>query len=1311
MTRAVVVILSVLAIGASLLVPLGGSAGAQPPTPAPAPAPGEERHPDRVPQPDQALGPGWQRSMDRAVTTAGDESGLHVLVADRRDAYRWRTVATLAEPTLPSDQWIGQLCVTGSGRYAVVVYAPRTFTNVIASMERGAFAAVVDLDSGAVTKLAERVTLAYYNPACGSGETAVVSRLEQSPEPGAPARTWIGRVDAAAGVIEATVRADGQLTSAVPVGGELVAARGFGLVAVAPDGEMTTVAHTDGAPLRLMPEGSSGLALQIARADDVDLARLVDGQVRTVTTVPLGAVKLRPGAGGQVYAIGYRAAERVGVVPSGWRVVNALPDSVPSTDGGMIVTRAETMREAAGRIGQTAPGGGAGTVQVAAQLGSGAELQFTAAITAGAGGRTLSPALAGPDGGQGTAATSTEPWDPDRACAVPRNDPRTQVYQPSPQQVEWAADLAVRGQLTFLRPANWLNNGLPQYAPQGLFPPAPLIGGGDVPAQVLLGILGQESNLWQASWHVVDALAGNPLTSAGFYGLDYEDPDPTRIDWSNHDCGYGAAQVTTGMHKDDTGQVVNGLLMTELRQRAAVLDYATNVAAGLRILQQKWNQLAAAGILANDGDPQYIENWFLAVWAYNSGVQPTEEFGNDSGCTPSPTCTDEHGNWGLGWSNNPASPLYPEDRKMFLTAPLDHPDVDPPDEEGYDNAKHPNHWSYPERVMGWAYTSLRRWNYTVRDWVDTYQTAIEGKAEEAQPDRLAFCVASINQCDPDAPLNPVPKYPATHCQRDDLRCWWHEPVSWESNCFDNCGVEDRRYTTVEPRPLASSIHSSRCNTTGLPAGVRIIDDTNSATPLGPQGCARNWTVGGSFGLEFQSITGPQGDPIYPAKVDFHQIGGGFGGHFWFTHTLQESGNEHLRVTGRWTIDPVNAWARVFVHAPDHGAHTQQAFYRIRLPSGEWKHRAISQHYERHTWVDIGVFDFRGSGSPIIELSNFTQDGVGVHDVAWDAIAVQPLAAKPEHFVVALGDSYDAGEGTFNYYQGTNWYRDDDLQPGSLRNECRRSPQTWSRQATIPGGPASVGELADTFPANLDYHLVACAGAKTHNVLGSTISLPLEQVVWDKFDQAPAGQYGELTQIDMGFLDENTTLVTLHLGGNNAGWTDVLETCIIGSSACHEHPSMDDVEANITGPTPESIALVIEQIQREAPHAMIVLMGYAKLFAELRTCNDLDLMTLSERAFLNQLAAVFAEHTTRNPAVYDPLSTGRSFGIDVTPTDFRPVCSLFVDYPGQGINGVRLGDPPQEWDVGSEGSFHPKVTGYTIYADVLEAHLSSHGYSW
>src|SRR5690606_39703419 len=110
-------------------------------------------------------------------------------------------------------------------------------------------------------------------------------------------------------------------------------------------------------------------------------------------------------------------------------------------------------------------------------------------------------------------------------------------------------------------------------------------------------------------------------------------------------------------------------------------------------------------------------------------------WGNDGG-PHDPVCQP----WGVGWSNNPASPLYPADRQMFLTAPLDVPSEGIDDEIGYDNAKHPNHWAYQERVIGFAYTSLIRWDYADQVWKDTYAPAsLTELTPLAQPHRLTFC--------------------------------------------------------------------------------------------------------------------------------------------------------------------------------------------------------------------------------------------------------------------------------------------------------------------------------------------------------------------------------------------------------------------------------------------------------------------------------------------------------------------------------------------------------------------------------------------
>lgn len=86
--------------------------------------------PVRLPDPGKVLPLGWQRSSDEAIAVAGDVTGLHVLAATEASGYTWRTVATLNDPAVETNLWIGQACVTASGRYAVVVYTPEQADNM-----------------------------------------------------------------------------------------------------------------------------------------------------------------------------------------------------------------------------------------------------------------------------------------------------------------------------------------------------------------------------------------------------------------------------------------------------------------------------------------------------------------------------------------------------------------------------------------------------------------------------------------------------------------------------------------------------------------------------------------------------------------------------------------------------------------------------------------------------------------------------------------------------------------------------------------------------------------------------------------------------------------------------------------------------------------------------------------------------------------------------------------------------------------------------------------------------------------------------
>ncbi|MFF0161584.1 hypothetical protein ACFYRY_29185 [Streptomyces sp. NPDC005263] len=967
---------SVLAL--ALVAPLASAALTDSPTPtAPPPA-------DRVTDTSQ-LPSGWRQSDDRIVTYDGDATGLHVLVADASRAYAWRTAATLTEPGVDTDQWIGQSCVTASGDRAVVVYAPRQAVNDQQGFQQGGFAAVVDLADGTVTKLPRLVSLAYFNPGCGDGEQAVLSVPQGD-------RTELLTVDAQKGKLTRDQTVPGQLSSAVPFGDGIAAATGNSVVSVDGRGHLRTLARTARTPFRLVPDAHDGLAYQVPdEGTKVQVRRVTeDGPDRLLGSGALGALAVH-GTGGRVFVTGPHASKAVpgSALPKSWRALDVPASSEVSTTGALALTGVGTGTEAAGRRTVDvlpAPGTATDTAQPVGihALSTGTDAAFDFRVKPAAPqreqGTEQSPALsAGTPGGDGESpspgmrldSVDDDPahttTDPDRACAVSRNDPGLQSLQPSPAMVEWAADLAVQGRLDVRRRSGWNGTDLASYTPQGLFPPVALKGGGRVPAQVLLGVLSQESNLLQSTSRASAGESGN-FIQGGYYG---NAGSVHTVDWSAADCGYGIGQVTSGMARTDT-------TYTAEQQRAITVDYAANIAASVRILQDKWNQLYERGILANGGDPRYLENWWFALWAYNSGFNE-------------PNASDATAPWGVGWFNNPANGLYPPDRTMFLSS-------------GADDARNPNLWTYPERVLGWAAYSQQKTDpatgtasaaFAVGSWP-------AGGAPEAQPPHDAFCSPEVNECDTSKPRQVEgSSQPAGPCQRDDFKCWWHEPSTW-TDCATTCGTEVLTYRATDPEPKVTAPHPASCSSS-LPSNALIVDDVPNTVKFrvgdtNPCAGKHNWTSRGTLSFTFGSAV-RDGTTVYPSKIDFHQLGSGFGGHFWFTHTRVPSLTDSV-VTGTWTPDrSVEGWARVMVHLPDHEADTDQATYRVDLGDGTVLEKTISQDTGgENTWVSLGSYEFHGT--PSVSLSSDTADGTGDDSIAWDALAFEPLPDRPSDAVTA-----------------------------------------------------------------------------------------------------------------------------------------------------------------------------------------------------------------------------------------------------------------------------------------------------------------------
>jgi lysophospholipase L1-like esterase len=231
-----------------------------------------------------------------------------------------------------------------------------------------------------------------------------------------------------------------------------------------------------------------------------------------------------------------------------------------------------------------------------------------------------------------------------------------------------------------------------------------------------------------------------------------------------------------------------------------------------------------------------------------------------------------------------------------------------------------------------------------------------------------------------------------------------------------------------------------------------------------------------------------------------------------------------------------------------------------------------------------------------------------------ALLVGAAPAAAERYV-ALGDSYSSGVGTREYFD----------------SNCKRSNHAY---------PA----IIDVERPNTELVFAACTGATTSDVLSSQVS------------SVTAG----------------TGIVTITIGGNDAGFSDVITECAFPSWASDCNGAIDAAQSYITNTLPGRLDSVYNAIESRAPAATVVVLGYPRLFMGV-DCNGGTWFSSSEMTRLNQTADMLRD-VTRGRA----QAAGFAFGDAIPPFIGHAVCSST-----EWLNG--LSNPISE-------SYHPNRTG-------------------
>ncbi|WP_310963799.1 SGNH/GDSL hydrolase family protein [Nocardioides terrisoli] len=237
-----------------------------------------------------------------------------------------------------------------------------------------------------------------------------------------------------------------------------------------------------------------------------------------------------------------------------------------------------------------------------------------------------------------------------------------------------------------------------------------------------------------------------------------------------------------------------------------------------------------------------------------------------------------------------------------------------------------------------------------------------------------------------------------------------------------------------------------------------------------------------------------------------------------------------------------------------------------------------------------------------------------------AILFSPFLTVPAHATgpsyVALGDSYSSGVGTRTYIDdGTS---------------CDRSTYAY---------PYLVAQAK-----GYQLSFQACSGATT-----STVS---------------SGQ--------LGTLSSTTRYVTISVGGNDAGFSNVITTCAEPGWMSDCNGAIDKAQSFITNTLPGRLSTLYAAIRAKAANAKVVVVGYPRLFNG-EDCNAGTWFSPTEESRLNQTADLLNSKTSA-------AATARGF--------------TFANPTSRFIGHAVCGDP--EWLNGLSNpvseSYHPNRTG-------------------
>ncbi len=284
--------------------------------------------------------------------------------------------------------------------------------------------------------------------------------------------------------------------------------------------------------------------------------------------------------------------------------------------------------------------------------------------------------------------------------------------------------------------------------------------------------------------------------------------------------------------------------------------------------------------------------------------------------------------------------------------------------------------------------------------------------------------------------------------------------------------------------------------------------------------------------------------------------------------------------------------------------------------------------------------------------------------------------------LGLGDSFAAGQGAFNYVEGTD----------TANNGCHLSGLSYPllmRTGLMPGAQS-----------------VACSGAKTKDILENS-ELYEGQVIEKiaKRDRSPADIQSYLTSFTPGYLSQTDfvdtyrpEVISLSIGGNDIGFSDILKQCVspvADNMSCF--PTYEDQAELYRSMNGAYDRLVRTYSLIHRPGKRVYVVGYPQIALPGGNCAanvHLDARELELSAnLINHLNGVIAAAALKAGVYYVDVSQSLA-GHRMCENNSREVAvNGFTLCNDEGIGGFKF--------IGAE-SYHPNALGHEMLERALRA---------